>query len=183
MDRPQQININLLERRERIQAHIVYLGLGMLLTAAILVWSGNYYVGHSRVIIQLQAENADLNNQLASNSQENVLLAFNQDNETKRIVKKQTVKSLELRRVSYTELINEIDRVIPPSITMVGFDAKGNRVILTGFSPDHTQVARLMEGLKNIACLHNFNIFDSELNEQTNEVKYTIELDWEAEHQ
>jgi Tfp pilus assembly protein PilN len=183
MDRPHQININLLERADRFQAHIIYWGLGMLLAAAVLGWSGYYYAVHSREVTQLQAENAVLKKQISSFEEENVIWTSIQASETEMLVKRQTVETLESQGVSYNELISEIDRAIPPRITMAGVETIGSRVILTGFSSDHSQVARLIEGLKNISRINNVTVFFSTMNEKTNEVKYSIEMNWGAENQ
>ncbi|MCX5780426.1 MAG: hypothetical protein NTV45_06335 [Firmicutes bacterium] len=181
MVRPHQVNINLLERVDRVQDRFIYGGLGLLLAAVLWGWSGYYFVAHSQELNRIEQDNNTLKYQISSIASDNIVLASVQADETERLVDRQAVETLESHNVSYAELIYEIDRAIPTTTTMVGVETVGSRVILTGFSPDHYQVARLMEGLKKIPGINHVAVFLSAMNENTNEVKYSVELNWEAE--
>jgi Tfp pilus assembly protein PilN len=181
MDRPGQININLLEHADRIKPSIYYWALVMLLAAALLSCSGYFYLGYQADLARLQAEKAEITQQLSSLAAASSELASIQTSEQAIQVKRKTVEKLHGLNISHTEFINEIDRAVPPLITMVEVEITGSKVVLTGYSPDHTQVARLMEGLKNIPRAENVTVFVSELNEKTNEVKYKIEMNWGTE--
>jgi len=181
MDRPGQIKINLLEHAVRIKPSVYYWGLAMLLAAALISCSGYFYMGYKRDLAVLQAEKAEIVKQLSSLEAANSELASLQASEHAIQVKRKTVEKLHGLNVSHTEFINEVDCAVPPLITMVGVEITGSRVVLTGFGPNHSQLARLMEGLKNIPRVENVSVFFSELNEKTNEVRYKIEMNWGTE--
>ena len=51
---------------------------------------------------------------------------------------------------------------------------------MTGFSPDHSQVARLLEGLKGSFMFKNVTVLASKMDEKINEAKFTMEIEVET---
>lgn len=87
MVRPHQVNINLLERVDRVQDRFLYGGLGLLLAAVLLGWSGYYYVVHSQELTRMEQDNNTLKYQITSSASDNTVLESVQAGETERLVK------------------------------------------------------------------------------------------------
>ncbi|PKM78586.1 MAG: hypothetical protein CVU90_00895 [Firmicutes bacterium HGW-Firmicutes-15] len=175
-----QININLLKREDVYNSRLLYWGLGFVIMAIIGVMTGVGYMSLSKDLKYQQAVNADLKSEYQK--YDNEMVALTPILEMKKEIdrKSQEVINIQKEQVSFSDVISEIDKVLPPEVIMLGVDIKAQKVVVTGFSPDHSQVARLLKGLKGSFRFNNVTIL-SKMDEKTDEAKFTIELTLEAE--
>jgi len=181
MESPLRININLLEPQPRVHSRVINYGLGFLVLAVIGGLSGYFYMLQSHELTNQQALNTKLKAELKQYEKEMTVFKPLQEMGSEMNTKSQKVQELEKMQVSYADAMMEIDKIIPARVIMVGVEIKGGKVIMTGFSPEHSQVARLLDGLKGSSRFKNVTVLASQMNEKTNEVEFTLEMDWEAE--
>jgi len=181
MENPLRININLLEPQPRVQSRVISYGLGFLVLAVLGGLSGYFYMLQSRELTNQQAVNTKLKAELKQYEKEMTIFKPLQEMTNEMTSKSKKVQELEKMQVSYADVMMEIDKIVPPTVIMAGVEIKAGKVIMAGFSPEHSQVARLLEGLKGSSKFKNVTVLASQMNEETNEVEFTLEMDWEAE--
>jgi Tfp pilus assembly protein PilN len=175
------VNINLLEPSGLVSVRVLRWGLGLFMLAIISLGVCYFMIIQSRQLKLLQADNLRLQAE-ANNNQ--AVMAWPQPLQVERQELTDigpVLQNLEESRLSYVEIIDEIDRVIPPGVTIVEIELKPALVALTGFSADHSQVADLLEGLKESPEFGAVSLFKSEANGQTEEDQFRLEIVWEAE--
>jgi Tfp pilus assembly protein PilN len=181
MQKPVQININLLETKPRFQSPIFYGVLGIIVFTMLAGFAGFFYMWQSRELDKQQAVNNQLKAEVKKHEKEMAIFRPIQEMNKDMAIRSQQVEELEKMRISHADIMREIDKVVPPKVIMVGIEIKAQKVVITGFSPDHSQVARLLDGLKSISRFKNVTVLASQMGEKNNEADFTIEMDWEGE--
>jgi Tfp pilus assembly protein PilN len=181
MKTPTEININLLEPQPWVQPRMFYWGLLISALAVMVIIVGYLFILQNRQLTDQQAINTKLKAETKNHEKDMNIFKPIEEMSKEMASRGQKVEALEKMRVSYLEVITEIDKVVPANIMMAGIDIKAQTVIMNGFSPDHSQVARLLEGLKASPRFKNVAVLSSQIDEKTNEAKFTVEMDWEAE--
>ncbi len=176
-----QININLLERESVNKLRLIYWGFGFMIMAIIVGLAGLSYMSLHKELDSQQVLNVDLKSEVRRYNAEIVKQKPIQDMEKEMTRKSQEVVEVEKEQVSFSDVINEIDRVVPPNVLIVGMDIKAQKVVVTGLSPDHSQVARLLEGLLGSSRFNNVTVLASKMDEKIEEAKFSIQLDLKAE--
>ena len=180
MESPLELKINLLEPKPRVRIPII-LGLGFFLFALMVIMTVWFYTWQSRELSSQQTEKERLKTEIESYEQMFLVLKPIQEIEAAISIKNKEAATLAEIKMSYADIINEIDKVIPPEVTMVEIDIKPPRVVLTGFSPGHSVVARLLAGIKTSPRFTGVVLLTSEMKENSNEAQFTMEMEWEAE--
>lgn len=175
------ININLLEPSPRSSHRFNYYVLGFLILAITGVLTGYFYILQNRELANQQALNTELKTEVQKYEKEMAIFKPIEELSKEIASKNQKVNSLEKTQESYAKVMMEIDKALPSKVIVAGVEIKGQKIVLTGFSPDHSQVARLLDGLKRSTIFKNVTVLGSKINEKTNEAEFTIDMDWEAE--
>lgn len=175
-----QININLLEREDVNNLRLLYWGLMFMMMAIFGGLTGFSYMSLSKEFNYQQAVNADLKSEFKKYDNEMLVLKPILEMKKEIARKSQEVIEIEKEQLSYRDVIAEIDKVVPPKVLIVGVDIKALKVVMTGFSPDHSQVARLLEGLKGSFMFKNVTVLASKMDEKINEAKFTMEIEVET---
>jgi hypothetical protein len=179
MPRLAELNINLLPSKKRVRISIYWVSVPAFLAfmSALIIY---LVIAQNRALGSQEVENMRL--KAALESCENEMTAYQpvQALEKEMTIKSEEVETIEKTKVSYAEVMNELDKIKPAEIIIVGAEIKPPRVIVNGFSPDHSNVSRMVEGIKASPIFTNVVLLSSEMNENTNEVKYTLEIEWEA---
>lgn len=179
MQRPVELRINLLQTKKRVQVPKMW-GLVIVLLVLISTLFSYYFLLQSREISSQQIENMRLKAEIKRYENEIVVLKPMQAMEQKITFKSEEVAAIEKTKISYADVINELDRVKPTQIIIVGAEITPTRLIANGFSPDHSNVSRMVEGIKSSPIFTTVILLSSEMNENTNEVKFTLEIEWGA---
>ncbi len=178
---PTEININLIEPEPWVKPCVLYWGLGISAVVFISIIAGYFFVLQNRQLNEQQAINTKLKAEVISYQNDINIFKPIEEMSKEMASKSQKVEAIEEMRVSYLEVIMEIDKVVPANIIMAGIDIKAKKVIMNGFSPDYGQVARLLEGINANPRFKNVSVLSSQIDEKTDEAKFTVEMDWEAE--
>jgi len=181
MARLVHLNINLLQPKNQVQVSKMWclVLLVLVLTATLFSY---YFLRQSREIKGQQAENMRLKAEIISYENEIAVFEPIQNMEQEISVKSEVVTGLEKTKVSYAGVINELDRVKPTQIIIVAEEINPTRVVVNGFSPDHSNVSLMVEGIKSSPVFTKVALLASDMNETTNEVQFTLELEWGADH-
>lgn len=180
MERPLELKINLLEHKPRVQVHIIW-GLVFFLLAIMGSMSIYFYTAQDRELTEQVAENGILKEDIKSYEPEMLILKPIEEMETAISIKTNEEAALAAKKVSHVDIINEINKVIPPEVTMFCIDIKSTRVTMTGFSHSHKDVAKLLAGLTNKPQFTGITLLTSEIKADSNEVQFTFEMEWEAD--
>jgi len=179
MPRLVELNINLLQAKTR--AGMSQRWASVLIFLALMAALFSYLlISQSREIGSQQVENMRL--RAAIKSCENEMMGYKpmQALEQEMSMKSKEVAAIEKTRVSYADVFNELDKVKPPQIIIVGAEIRPKRMAANGFSPYYSNISRMLEGIKASPIFTNVALLSSEMNENTNEVKFTLEIEWEA---
>lgn len=176
-----QININLLVRKDSNKVRPVYWGIGFILLAIIGGLTGFGYISLSKELSQQQMVNAELQSKINRYNDEIAGLKPIREMERELVRKSQEVVEIEKGLVSYSDLIAAIDKAEPPKVLVVGLDIKAPKTVVNGFSPDHSHIARMIEGLQNSFGYENLTLLTSIINEEIDESKFALELDLAVE--
>ena len=179
MARPGEFRINLLQPKTRVQLPKMW-SLVIMLLALITILFSYYFILQSREMSSQQDENIRLKAEIQSYN--NKIMAFKplQAMEQQITVKSEEVAVLEKAQVSYADVINELDRVKTSEIIIASVEITPPRLVVNGFSPDHSNVSLMVEGIKSSPIFTKVDLLSSDINENTNEVKFILEIEWEA---
>jgi Tfp pilus assembly protein PilN len=138
------------------------------------------FIFQSRELNSEQDENANL--KTAINSCENEMTGYQpiQALEQEMLIKSDEVAALNKNRVSYAGVMNELDKVSPPPIIIVEAEITPPKLTVNGFSPDYGNLIKMLEGIEVSPIFTRVALLSSEINENTNEVKFTLEIEMEA---
>ncbi len=169
-----EIRINLIEKDRRVLVTKKTIATSLLITVFIL--SGmlySYY--HARAQLKnLQAEIDRLNNEYYPTE------ACIQDWEEKKSgndllqEKINTILCIQKRRTSTLGILEEIEKVMPPGITLTNIEVSIEKVTLKGCAPAHTPEALLLCGLRNSKLFGDVVMVVSGVNEKAGEVLFEV---------
>jgi Tfp pilus assembly protein PilN len=176
-----QININLLQREAVSKLRLLYWGFGFMIMAIIIGLAGFNYMSLNQELNRQRVVNATLKTDIKRFNIEMLGLKPIMELEKEMARKSQEVVEIEKEQFSFSKVIMEIDKVVPPEVLIVGVDINARKVIVTGFSYSHSQIARLLEGMNGNSRLKNAEVLSSVMDEKNDEVKFTMELNLQAE--
>lgn len=182
MEGPVQLNINLLPTPTRNKVITRWVG-GIVIIALLALLGDWIYITQSRQLHKQQVENLYLQAALKEYETEMTDYKSIQVMEEELAIRRNTITALEQTRRSYTEALGEIDRLKPETITIIGVEITPQKVVVNGYSPDHSSVSRMLEGIKTSPVFGGVAILSSEMNENTREVKFNLEMEWGAAFQ
>lgn len=179
MERPVKLNINLLQPKNRIQVSKMWSLVIMILVILVILFN-YYYLLQTRAITSHQAENTRLKMDIKSYESDIAVFKPVQALEQEIIIKSERVAAIERTKVSFADVMNELERIKPSAIIIVGAEIKPPLLMVNGFSPDYINVSQMLEGIKSSQIFNKVALLSSDMNENTNEVKFTVEIEWEA---
>lgn len=179
MERLADLNINLIpsSKRTRVPKHTA--GAFVMLFLLLLLFT-YFYISQHKILVNQQAENENLKASLESFRREEKIYEPVKIMDQAIYVKRKEIETLTKNRLPYAEVMNEIDRIRPEAIIIVGAEINSKRVILNGYSPDLSEISRMLENAKSSSGLADVALLTSEKNETTDEVKFTLEIEREA---
>ncbi len=175
-----QININLLVPKEPHNTRLLYWGTGFIIMAIIGGLIGFAYTSLIKELNHQKVVNTELKSVLNKYNNEIVRQKPIRDLQIELARQSQAVADIQKEQVSYSSLITALDEVKPPELLVVGLDIKAPKIVMNGFSPDHSQIARLMEGLQRDLGFDHVEVLTSVTDEESGEAKFTLELAWEV---
>jgi|GEM_PF-2677840 len=178
MQIPVQVNINLLPREPVNRWRWYYWGLSLALMLILGGLTAYYDVSRGRELNHLQVVNADLKAQVNEYEQE-IAQTIPLDDVEKLINQKyQEIKLVEISKQSYVDVWDCIDRAVPAQVLVVEVEINAKKVFITGFSPDHEQLAGFLQSLERNPNFKNVVSLSTRMDERSNEVSFSIEVNW-----
>lgn len=173
-----EIMINLLEvdkkRLERRKfTYIVIIIIIALLGSA----SGIYYSALTEYKQQMIA-NRHLKKELASCQNLNTTMDVMESFKNQVASKRNSVSAIEIQKISYTAIMEEIARAVPARVKLTGAEITQVGIIINGYSPNHENVASFLSGLRNSSFFNEVRLVSSELDNESGEVRFVIENSW-----
>lgn len=179
MERPVLLNVNLLPPPNSFRPAKTW-GAVMLIMLLLGTVSAGVFIAQKQEINKQESENIRLQASLTNYKNAMVSFAAMQIREQKIAAKGERITAIEEKRLSYSALLNEIDQAGLAPLTIVAVEVKGPRTVVSGFSPDHSTVSRMLETITGDSIFKDVISLSSELNEETNEVNFILEIEWEA---
>lgn len=182
MEKPAELNINLLSSRKRIRVpkHMVWAaGLFALL---FLIFACIYIAQH-RITVKQQAENKNLKAVLESSRSEEKSYEPQQSLDQVMSARNKEIQALTKCKISYAEVIKQIDRFTLEPLMIIGVEINPQRVILNGYSPRYNDISRLLDSIKASPGFDAVALLSSDMNETEGEIKFTLEIEREASSQ
>jgi len=180
MQKPVQVNINLLPREPVNRRHWYYWGLSFALMAILGGLTAYYDVSRDRELNHLQVVNTDLKDQINKYKREAAQTIPLKEMKELINKKSQEMELMKKSQQSFVEVWGNVDKVVPSPILVTGMEINAKKIIITGFSPDHEQIAVLLQNLELNPYLENVDALSSKLNEKSNEVSFGMEMTWEV---
>ena len=179
MERPVELNINLLQPKTRPQVPKMW-SLAIILLALIAILGNYCYLLQSRAMSSQQVENMRLQAEIKRYENESGVSKPVQAMEQELTIKSKEVAVIDKTKVPFADIMNELGRVKSPQIIIVGAEIKPPMVVVNGYSPDYSNLSQMLEGIKSSLIFTKVALLSSDMNENTNEVTFTVEIEWEA---
>lgn len=179
MDKPVKLYINLLPPPKRFKVNRTA-GSIILIIALLGILSASVFIIQEREINRGESENTRLQAILDNYEKEIIPFEPLQAVEQDITQKGEQISAIEKNRLSHLSAINEVDKARPETVTIVTVEIRSAKVVLNGFSPDHLTVSRMLDYLKASSLFNEVTLLTSELNEETNEVHFILEIEREA---
>jgi Fimbrial assembly protein (PilN). len=182
VEKPAELNINLLSspKRNRVPNYMVW--AAGLLALLFLIFACIYILQH-KIIVNQQAENKNLKAALESSRSKEEFYKSLQTLDQAMNARNKAIQAITENKLSYVEVINQIDRFTLEPLMIVGIEINPQRVILNGYSPRYSDISRLLDGLKASPGFDDVALLSSDMNEAEGEIKFTLEIDREASSQ
>ncbi len=176
MEPDKEIRINLIEKDYKVLGRrknmMICLFIALLMLSGMLY---SYTLTRARVTA-LQAENGRLKNEY---SKAETLIQKVEDNKTANDIledKRNSVLQVQKRQISTLEILDEIEKTMPPGIRLIEIEISLEKVTLKGFAPAHTPEALLLSGLRNSNMFADVVIIASHVNDNSGEVLFEVEV-------
>lgn len=178
MSTPPEIMINLLEvdKKQLERQKIAYIGI-IIIIAFLGSISGIYYSAYKEYKQQVTT-NRQLKSELASYQNLNTALDAMETFRNQVSSKRNMVSAVESKKISYTEIMEDIARVVPARVKLTDVEIRQDGIVINGYSPDHRDVAVLLSGLREAYFFNEVCLVSCELDKESGEVKFMIENDW-----
>lgn len=96
--------------------------------------------------------------------------------------KRKLVLQVENVKTSHLHVLAEVEKAIPAGVVLVGIDIQEQRGLLHGTAPNYTMVASFLSGLRESVLFKDVEVVSSSLNEESQQVNFSIEADWGENH-
>jgi type IV pilus assembly protein PilN len=172
------IIINLLET-DRSRSRKKKLGAVALLLIMVMggILAGLYYSALNACQEQ-QALNRELKIRMAEYRKLQLSLKDSEAIKQQIKVKSDTVAEIEDCRISSTEILQEIADVLPSGVLVTKTRITPDSISMSGLSPDHSEVARFISGLRASPRFKEVRVVASEAGAVSSETEFVVEIDW-----
>lgn len=151
----------------------------ILFSSTLILCGSGFYLWCNSQIIDQQSENNELKSKINSQTLELELYNPGQMMEMEVFQKERQVDMIAKPVVSHAYIYTEVQRIIPAQILITEMEIKESKVKILGFCPDHHYVASFIQALNSISTLGNVSLVSSIMNENLDQVKFNIEIEWE----
>jgi len=97
------------------------------------------------------------------------------------LTKKETsVKQVEAKKDSYVDVLGEIENAMPARMLMTDITFEEKKITLKGYTDEYAGVAELLAGLRKSPVFKNVALASSKLDEKSQEIEFSISMEWKA---
>ena len=180
MQNPVRIHINLLQKEVGSHRGWYYWGLSIIMMLILIGLAVYYNLSAGKELKHLQFVNTYLKSEIRKNEQ-GIALTTPIIEMGKLIDSKvQGIDLIEKHQMYFVDAWENIDESVPAQILIVGIEINPQKVVVTGLSPDHGKLAGFIQNLERRPRFKNVAALSSQMNENSNEVSFTMEINWEA---
>lgn len=180
MDSAKPIYINLLIREQQQKRRIPASLMACLLLAVLGIGLGCWHGYMQDELRSLQAENAELQAELGQFKEEQLELQSYQDLRSQIESKEARVSELSQAKINCVEVYEEIEQAIPRGLVLIGIEINKEKVMMNGYAVDYEDLAAALSGLRKSPLLHNVMLLSSNIDKDSGEVLFKVEMRWEA---
>lgn len=178
MSKPIKINLS---TKPRTDSRIIIIRVSIVLLVSFLgIGMGFFYCKALHELRLQEAMNQNLKSQQAEyiNLQQDLEKQLDLDNKLK--AKARHVEELSKKSPLLSKAFGEIETAVTPDMQLLELQITSDRVLITGLSPDFTEVAKMLAALEKSEIFSNTGLISSR---ETigNRVIFEIETGWEAE--
>ncbi len=177
-----ELNINLIPSPQRKRMPKYVTG-GLILLLLLMLFLIDFYITRHNNLVNQRAENQSLHALLEISQNEETIYEPVKNLDQSINSKRNEIEAITKNRLSYAEAMNEIDRIKPESIIIIRVEIIPQRVILNGYSPNYSEISRMLANLKSSHGLADVVLLSSEMNDTSDEVQFTLEIEREAQPQ
>lgn len=180
MEPAKPIYINLLVREQQMgrrfpTSAIVYL---LLVVLAIGLWCLHGY--QQQDLRTLRSSNSKLKNELGQYQDERLELQSFQKLRSQIQDKQNRVDQVRRAQIRCVEVYEEIEHVLPDGLVLIGIEINKEKVLINGYAADYQELAAFTSGLRKSRLLQNVVLISSKIDEDSGEVSFKVEMEWEA---
>jgi len=171
-----EIRINLIEKDLRVFGGIKNIGIGLFIGSLML--SGILYsYQYTRALLEsLQIENERLRDEYR---QAGLLLQDLEANKSSgNLLKKKinSVLSIQKSQTSTLEILEEIEKTMPPGMILIEIEIRMEKVTIKGYAPAHTSEALLLCGLRSSELFGEIIMVGSNVSEKDGRVLFEVAM-------
>lgn len=178
MPMPPDIHINLLEHdtsRQQARAEVIII---VLLTAVIALVMLAVHFNQVQKVEREKKINRQLQQEMLKYRPAQAAMLLNQNIEQELAAKNKTIATLKSLGIPATSILADIDSSMPDKVTAINIIISDAKITLKGYAPDFYSVAALVVSLQSRERFHEVKVLNAQLEEDSGEVVYTIEMAW-----
>ncbi|HWP95928.1 MAG TPA: PilN domain-containing protein [Syntrophomonadaceae bacterium] len=174
------VNINLLERDTKRERAVAFFAVGLLVIAVVLGTMAGLYFYETQQYAAEQKRNTDIQASLKTIHKESPLPDGQKSLKGELSKKESTVKQAEAKRVSYADVLGEIENAMPAPMAVNVIEFSEKKITLQGFAREYANEAELLSGLRRSPVFKDVILASSKLDTKSQEIEFRIEMNWEA---
>lgn len=179
----QGIRINLLSYKQesKKEKRQQFLWIAAVTLSSFLLIGGTFFVSHQKKldILELRQLNQGIETELAKMNQSTAQWESPASVQAELSRKRQAVEQLESSQIDYSELLEEIDHLLLPGITVAKIEAGRGYVSLQAYASSNEEMVKFISTLKSDPFFVEIDKFSSNLIEESGEVAFDLSLFWE----
>ncbi|MEN6351364.1 MAG: PilN domain-containing protein [Syntrophomonas sp.] len=180
MKHSQAIHINLLQCEDERKRRLL-VSLAMFLFLALMAGTMGYFISSAhQQVMALREQNSQLRSDLGRCRSEQARLKYERDMLKGIDERREIVKAIQKIKISGVQIMGEIEKSMPQGMVMIAVDIEKEKITANGYAPQHQDVAYFLSGLRRSSLFKDVMLASSKLDEDTNEVEFSVEMGWEA---
>ncbi|MDD2620499.1 MAG: PilN domain-containing protein [Syntrophomonadaceae bacterium] len=180
MEHSKPIYINLLRRDQKHSRQIADGMLFCLLLAILGIGIIFHYYSMKVELRLLQESNSALKTELSGYKAEQSGLQSYKELISKVEAKQKSNAKVRESQIKCVEAYEELEHALPEGLVMTNIEINREEMLMNGYVPDYQKLAAFLSGLRKSSPGQNIILLSSNIDKESGEVMFKLEMGWEA---
>lgn len=180
MAMPPEININLLPHDSKKHRALLVATAIAFISAILLLIMVIIYFNQAEQISRARTLNRQLNQEITKYQPAQAAFAHDLALEKQLSAQEKMVQNLNDPGLPASRMLEQISRTLPARVEAISISLSGNDIVVKGYAPDFTSVARVTAAMRTSSNFDDAKIINSSVEEDSGEITFEIDVTWKG---